>query len=89
MVRRDPVGSKMAIVEDNDPDRTRVMHAVDESIRTLGKQVSFGTCEIRTQDDGRNRVLTVFPWGESQAQLQFIVSDMQKKVEALRRTSAN
>ena len=34
MMKRDPVGSKMAIVEDNDPDRTRVMHVVDESIRT-------------------------------------------------------
>lgn len=38
IVRADPIDYKMAIVEDNDPDRTRVMHVVEDTIGTLGRQ---------------------------------------------------
>ena len=61
MVRDDPVGHKMAIVQDNDSDRSLVMNenAVEESIKRRKGRRSFGTCEIRSQVDRRERVIAV------------------------------
>ena len=84
MVRDDPVGHKLAIVQDNDQDRTLVMNAVEDSLKRVKGEVSFGTSEIRSQVDRRKRVVTVFPLAESERQLGYIVTNMQNKMEALR-----
>lgn len=48
IARADPIGYKMVIVEDNAPDRTLVIKAVEDTIGTQGRQVTLGKCEIRS-----------------------------------------